>query len=440
MFCTDCGKQLEDGAKFCIYCGAVQDGAGNAGAVPAMDQDPLASRMDQPLPDPMGGDFGGQAGTPLAQQDQPATTGGLVMFIMSVVLGGLSIGTVFLDWIAVETPSFFGISFEKQCSLWELASMMMTLHEDNPDDGFIVLAVIIAIPLLIMAAGALLWLVGGVAWLITKTARKAWGWFLASSFFLALSNIVFLIMLYATRMLIDAAVDEVAEGNFGIHFKTSEVLELKPAIWPWIMLVMVIAMLILLICSKKGLGKKAKQGAYPAAAPIPVSPYIPEQPDHYGPAQPDPFAPSGMPIPPMNPINPVEGMAMGEDDGLTQMLGDDADTVFVGGGLYSAPGLVMFQDKFDSSQIYGCSLEAPVVMGRDPEGCNIVISSDKSISRKHCRLYRNNNICYVEDLNSFNHTYINDRMLTSPSPLQRGDTLKLGTVELLVTECDMNKG
>jgi len=35
MFCTDCGKQLEDGAKFCIYCGAVQDGAGNAGAEPA---------------------------------------------------------------------------------------------------------------------------------------------------------------------------------------------------------------------------------------------------------------------------------------------------------------------------------------------------------------------------------------------------------------------
>lgn len=25
MFCTSCGKQLEDGTKFCIYCGATQD-------------------------------------------------------------------------------------------------------------------------------------------------------------------------------------------------------------------------------------------------------------------------------------------------------------------------------------------------------------------------------------------------------------------------------
>lgn len=430
MFCINCGKQLEEGAKFCIYCGATQDSEENGNYMRNEDAGARSFPSDNSPGGQMSSSGGQQMGVSAALQDEPATSGGLVMFAISVALGALAMGSTFLDWVAVESPAFFGLSVKEQCSLWKLISLLMDLHHDSPEDGFIILAFLVAIPLLVMAVGGLLWLVGGVAWIITKTARKAWGWLLASSVFMLLSNIVFMIMLFGTKMLIDAVVDDAAQDTFGLHIKTSDYLELKPALWAWMMLALVAAMIVLLICAKRGLGKKARQGGYNPATPIPVTPsapqvvpYVPDQQNFQGPDQSDPFMGMDSPIQPLMPINPTEGtyMPMDDDDDQTQMLGGGAGNMFAGDmGSYSVPGLVMFQDKADSSQIYGCGLDVPVIIGRDPDGCNIVINSDKSISRKHCRLYKNNNVCYVEDLNSFNHTYINDVMLTSPAPLKRG--------------------
>lgn len=102
-----------------------------------------------------------------------------------------------------------------------------------------------------------------------------------------------------------------------------------------------------------------------------------------------------------------------------------------------AQGLLVLQDMKDSSKIYGCDLSRPAVLGRDASGCDVVIEGDKSVSRKHCRFFCRGNSCFVEDMNSFNHTYLNGTLVEAPQEIHVGDCLKFGMVELTVAECDM---
>ena len=102
-----------------------------------------------------------------------------------------------------------------------------------------------------------------------------------------------------------------------------------------------------------------------------------------------------------------------------------------------AQGLLVLQDMKDNSKIYGCDLSQPAVLGRDASGCDVIIEGDKSVSRKHCRFFCRGNSCFVDDMNSFNHTYLNGVMVETPQEIHVGDRLKFGMVELTVAECDM---
>ncbi len=51
MFCTTCGKKLEDGTKFCIYCGAKQEDAPAPEAEPAAYAAPEAPAFETPAPE-----------------------------------------------------------------------------------------------------------------------------------------------------------------------------------------------------------------------------------------------------------------------------------------------------------------------------------------------------------------------------------------------------
>lgn len=124
-----------------------------------------------------------------------------------------------------------------------------------------------------------------------------------------------------------------------------------------------------------------------------------------------------------------------DDDDRTQKL----DDMWLMGITPPPTGVVILQAKADESLVYGCSLENPVFVGRSASDCNVIIEGDKSISRKHCRLFKENEVCYVEDLNSNNHTFVNDNMISEPTPIQVGDVLRFGKLELVVVECDMNK-
>lgn len=102
-------------------------------------------------------------------------------------------------------------------------------------------------------------------------------------------------------------------------------------------------------------------------------------------------------------------------------------------------GLLVLQDEKNEEKLYASDLEEPIVIGRDVSACKMIIENDKSVSRKHCKFFRMNNRCYVEDLQSFNHTWLNGVEVTEPREIKRGDRLKLGGVDLIVLECDLGQ-
>lgn len=81
--------------------------------------------------------------------------------------------------------------------------------------------------------------------------------------------------------------------------------------------------------------------------------------------------------------------------------------------------------------------QAETIIGRDP-GCDIVIQSP-GVSRRHVRLYRQNQVYLIEDLGSSNGTFVNNTRLSASAVLEDGDSLKLGsTVQLVFAFPTMN--
>lgn len=98
-------------------------------------------------------------------------------------------------------------------------------------------------------------------------------------------------------------------------------------------------------------------------------------------------------------------------------------------------GRIVLQDKNDPTKIYVCESKDSGVMGREASSCCMVIEDDKSVSRRHCRFTCQTDGWYVEDLGSYNHTFLNGREVSGLNKLRDGDVLKLGAVDLMVVEC-----
>lgn len=105
----------------------------------------------------------------------------------------------------------------------------------------------------------------------------------------------------------------------------------------------------------------------------------------------------------------------------------------------ASSGLLVLQDTKDGDKIYACDLGTAAVLGRDAASCTMVVEGERSVSRRHCSFYRSGNACYVEDLQSFNHTYLNGVEVNSPREIHVGDRLTLGALELVVVECDLSQ-
>ena len=69
-------------------------------------------------------------------------------------------------------------------------------------------------------------------------------------------------------------------------------------------------------------------------------------------------------------------------------------------------------------------------VGRGPRADFVVDAP--LVSRVHCRLAATESILTVEDLQSTNGTFVNDRPVAE-SPLRNGDRLRLGRLELTVS-------
>jgi hypothetical protein len=74
-------------------------------------------------------------------------------------------------------------------------------------------------------------------------------------------------------------------------------------------------------------------------------------------------------------------------------------------------------------------ISAEAILGRDEE--TDVSVRDPEVSRRHARISWQSGNYYVEDLGSTNGTFLNGTLVTSPQPLQSGDTIGLGQTLLV---------
>lgn len=73
--------------------------------------------------------------------------------------------------------------------------------------------------------------------------------------------------------------------------------------------------------------------------------------------------------------------------------------------------------------------EERILLGRD-DACRIILS-DVMASRKHALLVCEQDTCWIEDLGSRNHTYVNDQPIQGRAPLKDSDRVKIGETVFL---------
>lgn len=77
--------------------------------------------------------------------------------------------------------------------------------------------------------------------------------------------------------------------------------------------------------------------------------------------------------------------------------------------------------------------KVPLTIGRGKDADIILV--DSRASRHHCRLYYEDGIYYVEDLNSKNGTGVNGHAITK-AVVKSGDTLKVGSTSITLQDID----
>jgi serine phosphatase RsbU (regulator of sigma subunit)/pSer/pThr/pTyr-binding forkhead associated (FHA) protein len=68
----------------------------------------------------------------------------------------------------------------------------------------------------------------------------------------------------------------------------------------------------------------------------------------------------------------------------------------------------------------------PLIIGRSPDKCRVVLPAN-AVSREHARIYPSGGQYFVEDLQSRNKTFVNNKVVEGkwPNPLKNGDNIKI---------------
>lgn len=127
-----------------------------------------------------------------------------------------------------------------------------------------------------------------------------------------------------------------------------------------------------------------------------------------------------------------------DDDGKTVLtpLQDDEKTEFITNKKFAY--ILTFIDRNEPGRVFRYPLISRVVIGRKMgEDVNLVLNYDPSVSARHCVITVENNVCYIEDLNSSNGTYLNGRRIQRKERLESNDEIRFGklcmTVEITKT-------
>lgn len=129
-----------------------------------------------------------------------------------------------------------------------------------------------------------------------------------------------------------------------------------------------------------------------------------------------------------------EIIPLSDNDDTMIISGRSGQTEILIGDEIGTPRSVILRDAADSIRTFEVQLSLDgTIIGRSSDFSNIVIDYDKSISRKHCRIFLKNGRVYIEDLSSGNKTYLNDIEVSSPTVINNSDEIKIGRTKLKVT-------
>lgn len=97
-----------------------------------------------------------------------------------------------------------------------------------------------------------------------------------------------------------------------------------------------------------------------------------------------------------------------------------------------ATGLVVTVTVAGQSETHEID-QLPCLIGREQSSCNLVIS-EPAVSRRHARIYVNEDGLFIEDVSEHNGTYLNGTKLPSlgSAPLKEDDRVSLGRAEIAV--------
>lgn len=80
-------------------------------------------------------------------------------------------------------------------------------------------------------------------------------------------------------------------------------------------------------------------------------------------------------------------------------------------------------------------IDKPIfIIGKKADSVDGVISHDKTVSKIHCKIIQRDNRYYIEDMESLNGTYVNNKKIeqSKRALISRGDIIKLSKVEFVV--------
>ena len=83
----------------------------------------------------------------------------------------------------------------------------------------------------------------------------------------------------------------------------------------------------------------------------------------------------------------------------------------------------------DENKVLSLNLSDEIIIGRE-RNCHIIFD-DKSISRRHCRIYFTGAVM-IENLSKTNGTLVNDNVIDTPVEIIIGDEIKIGLATLVV--------
>lgn len=95
-------------------------------------------------------------------------------------------------------------------------------------------------------------------------------------------------------------------------------------------------------------------------------------------------------------------------------------------------GITVEINNLSISEVKTFTITDYLVIGRVDTQKSYCIAHDRAVSKNHCKLYVDNNMLYLCDLGSSNHTYINKKMVEQPVQCGNGDLIKIGNTLLKI--------